>query len=88
MSLRYKVFFSEQALTFSLKLPRQHQVLLTHFISRLAEKPGMQGDYREPDNEGRLIEVCVHGRYAILFWADHAVAKQMVVEIRLADRRP
>ena len=87
MSLRYKVFYSEQALAFSLARSRKEQVLLTHFISRMAEKPGLQGDYREADDEGRLIEVCVIGRHAILFWIDHAVSKLMVVEIRLADRR-
>jgi hypothetical protein len=88
VSLRYKVFYSEQALAFSLALPRKVQVMLTHFIGRLAEKPGIEGDYREPDDEGRLIEVRVHGRHAILFWMDHAVSKLMVVEIRLAERRP
>lgn len=88
MSLRYKVFYSEQALAFSLALPRKEQVLLTHFIGRLAEKPGVQGDYRESDDDGRAIEVCVHSRQAILFWVDHAVSKLMVVEIRPADRRP
>lgn len=88
MPLRYKVYYSEHALAFSLGLSRKDQVLLTHFISRLAEKPSVEGDYREPDDEGRLIEVRVSGRHAILFWVDHAVAKLMVVEIRLADRRP
>lgn len=86
--MRYKVYYSEQALTFSLALPRKEQVTLTYFIGRLAEKPGHEGDYHEPDNEGRLIEVSVHGRHAVLYWLDHAVAKLMVVEIRLADRRP
>ncbi len=88
MSLRYQIFYSEQALAFSVALTRKEQVWLTRFISRLAEKPGVQGDYREPDDEGRFVEVCVHGRHAILFWMDHAVSKLMVVEIRLADRRP
>lgn len=88
MSLRYKVYYSEQALAFSLALPRKDQVMLTHFIGRLAEKPGIGGDYRESDDEGRLIEVRVYGRHAVLFWVDHAVSKLMLVEIRLADRRP
>lgn len=88
MPLRYKVYYSEQALTFSLALPRKDQVLLTHFIARLGEKPNREGDYREADDEGRLIEVSVHGRHAILYWIDHAVAKLMIAEIRLADRRP
>ena len=87
MPLRYKVYYSEQALEFSLGLARKDQVLLTHFIGRLAEKPGAEGDYRHPDDEGRLIEVRVHGRHAVLYWVDHAVAKLMIVEIRLADRR-
>jgi hypothetical protein len=86
--LRYKVYYSEQALAFSLTLSRKDQVLLTHFIGRLAERPSNEGDYREPDDEGRLIEVRVHGRHAVLYWMDHAVAKLMVTEIRLADRRP
>lgn len=87
MSLRYKVYYSEQALAFSLALPRKEQVLLTHFIGRLSEKPSQQGDYRERDDDGRWIEATVHGRHAVLFWTDHAVAKLMIVEIRLADRR-
>ena len=55
MPLRYKVYYSEQALEFSLGLARKDQVLLTHFIGRLAEKPGAEGDYRQPDDEGRLV---------------------------------
>ena len=88
MPLRYKVYYSEQALDFSLSLSRKDQVVLTSFIGRLAETPAKEGDYREADDEGRLIEVRVRGRHAILYWVDHAVAKLMVVEIRPADRRP
>jgi len=62
-------------------------VLLAQHISRLAEKPDAQGDYRQEDDAGRSIEVRVYGKYAVLYWLDHAVAKVMVVEIRPADRR-
>jgi hypothetical protein len=85
--LRYKVYYSEQALTYSLGLSRKDQVLLAHHVSRLAEKPEALGDYRQEDDAGRPIEVRVYGRHAVLYWLDHAVAKLMVVEIRPADRR-
>lgn len=87
MALHYKIFLSEQAALLFASLGRREQVLLHRFIRRLGDSPQSPGDYRESDDEGRMVEVSVHERHAVLFWADHAVSKLMVVELREADRR-
>ena len=85
MALHYKIFLSEQAALFFASLRRREQVMRHRFIRRRANSPQTPGDYRERDDDGRMVEVIVHERHAVLFWADHAVSKFMLVEPREAD---
>jgi hypothetical protein len=44
------------------------------------------GDFAEKDQAGRTIQVRVIGRYAITFWADHAVSEIKITHIKSADK--
>jgi len=56
------------------------------FIRSLADHPNTAGDFTEKDNAGRPVQVKIIGRYAITYWADHAVSEIKVTHIKLADK--
>jgi hypothetical protein len=56
------------------------------FIRSLAGNPHTAGDFTEKDNGGRIVQVKVVGRYAVTFWADHAVSEIKVTHIKSADK--
>jgi hypothetical protein len=56
------------------------------FIRSLADNPNTAGDFTETDNSGRMVQVKVIGRYAVTFWADHAVSEIKVTHIKSADK--
>ena len=55
------------------------------FVRWLGEHPFIQGDYTESDEVGQRREVKIVGRYAVTFWADHAVKEVKVTNIQIAD---
>jgi hypothetical protein len=52
----------------------------------LAADPHARGDFVEQDEVGRTVQVKIVGRFAITFWADHAVAEIKVTHIKPADK--
>ncbi len=58
---------------------------IMRFIESLPSNPFQKGDYQDRSPEGRLIQVKVVDRYAILFWADHPVHEVKVVDLMSAD---
>lgn len=52
------------------------------FIERLERNPEMVGDYRCPDPRGRMMEVKILGRQAVLFFKDPFAGLVKILEIR------
>ncbi|MBT8044781.1 MAG: hypothetical protein KJO79_07510 [Verrucomicrobiae bacterium] len=52
------------------------------FINRLASSPEVVGDYQQPDPRGRMIEVKLLGRQAILFFRDPYADIIKILELR------
>ena len=81
----YAVFIHEQALATAPRSGGQREAVMK-FIRALADAPNTAGDFTEKDNTGRVVEVKIIGRYAITFWADHAVSEIKVTHIKSADK--
>ena len=54
-----------------LKSKERNQLL--RFFNKLRSNPFLDGDYVERGDIGRLMQVIVVGRYAVVFWADNSV---------------
>jgi mRNA-degrading endonuclease RelE of RelBE toxin-antitoxin system len=81
----YAVFINEQALASTPRSAAQREPLMK-FVRSLADNPNATGDFTERDNTGRTIQVKVVGRYAVTYWADHAVSEVKVTHIKSADK--
>ena len=81
----YALYINEAVLSVAPQsgVPRQR---LLSFIRSLADNPNTPGDFSETDGVGRLVQVKLVGRYALTFWADHAVSEVKITHIRLADQ--
>jgi hypothetical protein len=81
----YKVYINQEAL---LSAPRSgpSRKAVMDFIRSLASDPYATGDFVERDEVGRTVYVKIAGRFAITFWADHAVSEVKVTHIKAADR--
>jgi hypothetical protein len=77
----YAVFINEQALAAAPHSGTQRESVMK-FVRSLAGNPNIAGDFTEKDNGGRIVQVKVVGRYAVTFWADHAVSEIKVTHIR------
>ena len=60
--------------------------MIIKFLEGLGSNPYGKGDYEEHDSVGRPIQIKVIGKYALTFWADHAVKEVKVTKIEMADR--
>jgi hypothetical protein len=81
----YAVYINEQALAAAPR-SRIERERVMKFIRSLADSPDTVGDFAEKDQAGRTIQVRVIGRYAITFWADHAVSEIKITHIKSADK--
>ena len=52
------------------------------FINQLASNPQTLGDYRQPDPRGRMLEVKILGRQAVLFFNDPFAGLIKVLDVR------
>ncbi len=57
------------------------------FINQLESNPQTIGDYRQPDPRGRMIEVKLLGRHAVLFFSDPYAGIVKVLDIRNVEAR-
>ena len=81
----YAVFINEQALAAAPRSGTQRESVMK-FIRSLGNNPNTAGDFTEKDNVGRIVQVKIIGRYAVTFWADHAVSEIKVTHIKSADK--
>lgn len=59
-----------------------HPDKILSFIERLKTNPLTVGDYRQADPQGRMIEVKILGRHAILFFKDPFAGIIKILDIR------
>ncbi len=59
--------------------------MIMELIRSLGTRPFTAGDFKEVDPDGRSREVKIVGRYAVMWWADHAAKEIKVINIQLAD---
>jgi hypothetical protein len=81
----YAVFINEQALATAPRSGPQRESVM-NFIRSLADHPNTAGDFTEKDAAGRIVQVKLIGRYAVTFWADHAVSEIKVTHLKSADK--
>jgi hypothetical protein len=82
MTAPYRVFIAAEVVS---GLRSQHATsrqVLTRFFDELAANPFYPGDFIEYDQFGRSIQVAIIGRFAICYWADHAVKEVKVVDVK------
>ncbi len=81
----YQVYINQEALVSAPRSgPSRHAVM--DFVRSLAAAPYSTGDFAEKDAVGRTVYVKIVGRYAITFWADHAVSEVKGTHIKPADK--
>jgi hypothetical protein len=81
----YAVYINEAALA---SAPRsgQERELVLRFVKALGRNPFINGDFSEKDAAGRTIQVKIVGRFAVIFWANHADCEVKVTHIKPADQ--
>ena len=55
---------------------------IIEYIEQIRTNPEIVGDYREPDPRGRMIEVKILGRHALLFFRDPFAGIAKILELR------
>jgi hypothetical protein len=81
----YAVYINQKALASAPRSGTQ-RTLVMGFIYSLGGNPFINGDFSETEHIGRQVQVKVVGRYAITYWADHAVCEVKVTHIKPADQ--
>jgi len=84
--MEYEVYLRREVLEFLRQRRRDERDQLLTLHWGLGRDPCRRGDFTERDRSGRNIEVLVFRRFAILYWADHAVKEMKVTDVRFADR--
>ena len=84
--MEYEVYLRREVFEFLRQCRSGDRERLLTLLRKLGTDPYKQGDCTERDRTGRKIEVLVFRKYAVLYWADHAVKEIKVIEIRYADR--
>jgi hypothetical protein len=80
----YAIYINQATLDSAPRTGAQRERLMK-FICSLAANPDARGDFSEKDDAGRTVQVKIVGRYAVTFWADHAVSEIKVTHIKPAD---
>ena len=80
----YRVYINQEALLTAPRSGPQRRAVMD-FVASLSSNPYSRGDFAEKDDVGRDVFVKVVGRFAITYWADHAVCEVKVTHIRRAD---
>jgi hypothetical protein len=81
----YQVYINQEALVSAPRSGPARKAVMD-FVRSLASDPYSHGDFAEQDEVGRTVQVKIVGRFAITFWADHAVAEVKVTHIKPADK--
>ena len=81
----YQVYINQEALVSAPRSGSPRKAVMD-FIHSLATDPHTVGDFAERDEVGRAVYVKIVGRFALTFWADHAVSEVKVTHIKPADK--
>ena len=84
--MKYRLLIAVEVLDFTAVLPRREQEVVWKRFREIREYPHQYSDYREPDSEGRMLEVHVHSDFPIHFWEDGASCHINILQICLAGR--
>ena len=82
--ISYSVYLQSTVVESLTKLKAKDCNQLTRLFLRLRTDPFIEGDYVERDEIGRLLQVLVIGRHAVVFWADHAVKEVKIIDLKPA----
>lgn len=82
----YHLYLRREALDFLKTIPAKDRAGLWKFLEYLEVNPYTEGDFREKDPADRYLEGVILGKYAIIYWTDHAVSEVKVTDVRFADR--
>jgi hypothetical protein len=84
--MEYEVYLRTEAFEFLRHRHSDDRTSLLRLLGELGRDPYRRGDFAERDSSGREIQVLIFQRYAVSYWADHAVREVKVIDIRYADR--
>jgi hypothetical protein len=82
----YEVYLRAEAFDFLRHRHADERNRLLRLLHELGGDPYRRGDFAERDLNGRSVQVLIFQRYAISYWADHAVKELKVIDIRYADK--
>ena len=77
----YQLVTTGTILRYLQTLRSAERLMLIDAFEKLASDPFLDGDYQEYDQDGRLVEVVLRGRFSLVFWADHAVKEFRIVRV-------
>jgi hypothetical protein len=82
----YDLYLREEAFAFLQQRDSGGKNGILNFLAELKRDPFRKGDFSETDANGRDLEAIIRGKYAVLYWTDHATKEVKEVELRFADR--
>jgi len=74
------VYLHSQVSDYMEKLSNKNHII--GYIAQLQSNPENFGDYREPDPRGRMIEVKILGRHALIFFKDPFAGIIKILDLR------
>ena len=80
----YRVLITADILNLDRPAGRDRDSIIA-FADSLKTDPTKIGDYSEPDENGRTVQIKVIGNYALTYWADHAVREVKITKVEKAD---
>ena len=83
--MRYRLLIAIDVFEFVQALPRRDQQLLWRRFREITEFPRRFADYSEPDVTQRLLDVHLHGGFAIYYWEDAADRHLKILQVSRAD---
>ena len=84
--MEYEVYLRTEVFEFLRHRRIDERNRLLGLLHELGGDPYRRGDFAERDLSGRDVQVLIFQRYAISYWADHAVKELKVIDIRYADK--
>ena len=84
--MKYRLLIAVDVLEFTETLTRREQEVLRKRFREICEYPHRYSDYREPDSEGRPLDVHIHCGFAIHFWEDGSDRHVKILHLCRADR--
>ncbi|MCP3957008.1 MAG: hypothetical protein GY719_04065 [bacterium] len=86
MTRPYSVFLHLEVTEALRFLDRSERASILQFSHALAANPFQPGDFREEDDQGRVNEVQIIGRQAVVYYVDDADSEVRILEVRPVDR--